>query len=150
MPTDVKFYHLTRDRLEQVLPRLAARALEQNLRVLIRAPDDARVSALDALLWTYEDDSFLPHGTARNSHADLQPIFISSASDVPNGATLLMLVDNRLDEDISAFEKCFYLFDGRDEAQVAQARQHWSKLKSNGLDLSYWQQSDAGRWEKKA
>jgi DNA polymerase III subunit chi len=150
MAVDINFYHLTRDRLEQALPKLAARAFEQGLRTVIRAKDEARVAALDELLWTYEDESFLPHGTARNGHSDLQPIYLSAERDVPNGARLLMLVDGRLDEDIDAFDRCFYLFDGRDEAQLASARAAWKQLKAGGLSLTYWQQSDAGKWEKKS
>jgi DNA polymerase III subunit chi len=149
MPTDVSFYHLTRDRLEQALPKLAARAFAQGLRTVIRAGDDARVQALDQLLWTYEDESFLPHGTARNGHADLQPIYITADDQVPNGARLLMLVDGRLDADIDQFDRCFYLFDGRDDAALVTARAAWKQLAAQGLSLTYWQQSDSGKWEKK-
>jgi DNA polymerase III subunit chi len=150
MAAEVNFYHLTRDKLETALPKLAARAWTQGLRAIIRAPDDARVQMLDQLLWTFEDDSFLPHGTARNGHADLQPIYITADLDVPNEARLLMLVDNRLDDDLARFERCFYLFDGNDDVQVSAARTAWKQLKSQGLPLTYWQQSDSGKWEKKA
>ncbi len=150
MAVDINFYHLTRDTLASALPKLAARAYAQGLRTVIRATDDVRVKMIDELLWTYEDDSFLPHGTARNNHADLQPIFISTEADNPNGAKLLMLVDNRLDDDIDQFERCFYLFEGHDNEQVNAARAAWKQLKSQGLTLNYWQQGDSGKWEKKA
>ncbi len=150
MAVDVNFYHLTRDKLEAALPKLAARAYTQGLRTVIRAPNEERVQMLDQILWTYEDDSFLPHGTARNGHTDLQPIYISADTDVPNDAKLLMLVDNRLDDDIAAFDRCFYLFDGSDDMQVSAARAAWKQLKSQGVSLTYWQQSDGGKWDKKA
>jgi DNA polymerase III subunit chi len=150
MAVEVNFYHLTKDRLDTALPKLAARAYAQGMRTVIRAPNEERVQMLDQWLWTYADDSFLPHGTPRNGHADLQPIYISADTDVPNGAKLLMLVDNRLDDDISNFDRCFYLFDGRDDDQVGAARSAWKQLKSQGLSLNYWQQSDVGKWEKKA
>jgi DNA polymerase III subunit chi len=150
MPTQVNFYHLTRDTLDTALPRLATRAYTQGLRTIIRAPDEARVQTIDQLLWTFESNSFLPHGTARNGFADLQPIYITADTDVPNDASLLMLVDNRLDDDIERFERCFYVFDGRDEPQVSAARAAWKQLKARGLELTYWQQSDSGKWEKHA
>jgi DNA polymerase III subunit chi len=149
MPTEVNFYHLTRDTLEAALPKLAARAYASGLRTVIRAGDEARVQALDGLLWTFEDDSFLPHGTPRNGHGDLQPIYISSGTEVPNAARLLMLVDGRLDDDINTFDRCFYLFDARDDEQVSRARQAWKQLKSAGVSLTYWQQDDSGRWQKR-
>jgi DNA polymerase III subunit chi len=150
VPTDVKFYHLVRDPLELVLPMLASRAYAQGLRLVIRAPDEACLARLDSLLWSYDAESFLPHGTPRTGHADVQPIYLSTGVEVPNGARLLMLVEGRLDDDVSTFEKCFYLFDGRDDAAVATARRAWSLLKGQGLDMGYWQQTDAGRWEQKA
>jgi DNA polymerase III subunit chi len=150
MAVEVNFYHLTRDKLEVALPKLAKLALAQGLRTVIRAPDDARVQMLDELLWTFEIDSFLPHGTARNGHADLQPIYISADTDVPNHATLLMLIDNRLDDDIARFDRCFYLFDGSNDKHVGAARAAWKQLKAQGLSLTYWQQSDNGKWDKKA
>jgi DNA polymerase IIIc chi subunit len=33
---------------------------------------------------------------------------------------------------------------------VAQARSHWSKIKAQGLGVSYWQQGAERGWEKKA
>jgi DNA polymerase III subunit chi len=150
MSVEVSFYHLTRDSLDQALPKLAARAFAQKLPTVIRTVDDARVQALDTLLWTYEDESFLPHGTARNGHSDLQPIYITAGTEVPNGARLLMLVDGSRGDDIEQFDRCFCLFDGRDSQQLEQARSDWKQLKARNLSLTYWQQSDSGKWEKKA
>lgn len=150
MATDIKFYHLTRQPLEVALPMLVGKAWEQRIPTVIRASDEARVRSLDTLLWTYDDESFLPHGTARSPTPEALPVYLTAGSEVPNGATLLMLVDNRLDEDVGRFAKCHYLFDGRDDARVAQARQHWTALKAEGHTLSYWQQNDEGRWQQKA
>ena len=40
---------------------------------LVQAASEERVEALDAHLWTFRDDSFLPHGTAREADPAAQP-----------------------------------------------------------------------------
>ena len=70
---EVRFYHLTERPLEWVLPVLLERSLERGWRVTVRGTDPARIEALSAHLWTYRDDSFLPHGTPEDGNAARQP-----------------------------------------------------------------------------
>jgi DNA polymerase-3 subunit chi len=42
------------------------------------------------------------------------------------------------------------MFDGYDQEQLEGARAQWKKLKGEGHSLTYWQQTQEGRWEKKA
>ena len=59
---DVWFYHLERQSLEQVLPVLLDRALARGWRAAVQATAAERIAALDELLWTWTDESFLAHG----------------------------------------------------------------------------------------
>ena len=63
---EIGFYHLLSTPLERALPRLLERARAQDLRIVIRAASAERVEHLNALLWTYNDTSFLAHGSARD------------------------------------------------------------------------------------
>src|SRR5262249_28998290 len=91
--TEVVFYHLLRKPLEQALPELLEKSYARGWRVIGQAASDERVDALDAHLWTYRDDAFLPHGTARESELAGQPILLTTADHNPNGATVRFLVD---------------------------------------------------------
>jgi len=64
--TEILFYHLQRHPLERVLPALVEKSLERGWRVVVQAASEERVEALDAHLWIFRDDSFLPHGTWRD------------------------------------------------------------------------------------
>ena len=142
----VAFYHLTRTRLEDALPRLLGRTLEAGERAVVRCGSAERLAALDAALWLCPEPDWLPHGTA---DADLQPIWLTTADDAPNGGRFLFLVDGAGSEKLEAFARVFDIFDGNDEEQVAQARERWKAAKAAGHGLSYWQQTAKG-WEKKA
>lgn len=148
--TDVLFYHLEKQPLERVLPALVERSLSRGWRSVIQAGVTERVEALDDLLWTYADDSFLPHGTARDGHADAQAVYLTSGEENPNGAKVRFLVDGADLADIASYERVVYLFDGHDEAAVAAARATWKRARSGGHAVTYWQQDERGQWQKKS
>ncbi len=147
--TEILFYHLEHQPLERVLPSLVERTLERGWRAVVQAGSEERVDALDTLLWTYREESFLPHGTKRDGNAALQPVFLTTEEDNPNGAKVRFLVDGADTRDLGAYDRIVYLFDGRDTSAVAQAREQWKAAKAAGCEVTYWQQSAEGRWEKR-
>ena len=142
------FYKLDRSPLESALPRLLERVVERDLRALVLATSQERVESLDALLWTYKQRSFLAHGTARDGHADAQPIFLTTAQENPNAASVLVLVDGAEHDRPEDFERCLLLFDGKDEAAVADARERWSAARDAGHEVVYWRQTRDGQWQR--
>jgi DNA polymerase-3 subunit chi len=148
--TDVSFYHLTRSTLEQTLPRLLEKALQGGARCLVMVGNHARVEPLSAHLWTYDPASFLPHGTRRDGDAERQPVWLTDEDENPNEATMLFLTDGAKSNNVGKYQRCFELFDGRDENALAQARQRWKDYREAGHTVSYWQQNERGGWEKKA
>jgi DNA polymerase-3 subunit chi len=146
---EVWFYHLERSTLEETLPPLLEKSLQRGWRALIRVTDEARLDALDDHLWTWRDDSFLPHGR-EDDHAARHPVLLTLSPANANGAKIVFLVDGAEAGDLTAVERCVRLFDGRDEAAVAAAREAWRATKASGAACSYWKQDEAGRWTKAA
>ena len=148
--TEVLFYHLEHQPLERVLPSLVERTLERGWRAVVQAGSEERVEALDTLLWTYREESFLPHGTRRDGNSAEQPVYLTSNEENPNKAGVRFMVDGAETAELSGYDRVVYLFDGRDETAVAKAREQWKAAKGAGCTVTYWQQSSEGRWEKKA
>ncbi len=147
--TEIRFYHLQRTALEAALPPMLEKTLERGQRAVVMAGSEERVEHLVDRLWTYSERSFLPHGSARDGHADMQPVWLTTADENPNGAQVLFLTDGTTSAQVSAYEMCVELFDGNDESAVQAARARWTAYKAAGHQLTYWQQSAAGRWEQK-
>jgi DNA polymerase-3 subunit chi len=147
--TEIGFYHLTRSGLEQALPQLLARTLVAGQRAVVLCGDAERMAALDEALWRCTSTDWLPHGTATDGDAHLQPIWLTTEDESPNGARFLFLVHGVQSQQLGEFERVFDLFDGQDQVAVAAARERWSAAKAAGHTLAYWQQRDRG-WEKKA
>lgn len=153
--TEVLFYHLERRSLDDVLPGLVEKTLERGKRALIRTESSDRAGAVDALLWTYDDQSFLPHAQTGDGEAADQPVLITVEEGNPNRAQLLFLVGGAAPPawdgaPAKAFERIVLLFDGRDTAAVGTAREAWKGAKGAGHDVTYWKETPAGKWEKQA
>ena len=147
---EVWFYHLERTSLDQALPDLLEKTLARGWRALVRSTARERVDHLDGWLWSYRDDSFLPHGRDDEPFPERQPVLITTAMENANGADALFLIDDAEPGDIGPFARCVVLFDGRDEAAVAAARRRWSGFKAAGAAVSYWRQGESGGWRKEA
>lgn len=140
------FYHLEKSELERALPPLLEKSLQRGWRALVRAGSEARLEALDQAIWTFRDDSFVPH--AREGDPMRQPVWLTTEADNPNQAQALFIIDNAEPGDISGFERACLLFDGNDQSALEMARSRWKQAKDAGIMASYWKESAAGRWEK--
>ncbi len=150
---DIWFFHLTRQPLERALPILLERSVERGWRAVVQAPGEERLAALDAALWTYADDSFLAHGLARDGDGAMQPVYLTTGEETPNGAAARFFVDGAeiapflATPGAESYQRCVLLFNGDDPDDLAAARAQWKALKERELDLAYWRQGETG-WEK--
>ena len=144
----VDFYHLQSQPLEEVLPKLLEKAYSTGKSTLLSIGTDDLVDFLNGLLWTYSDQSFLPHGSRKDGNAELQPIWLTSGTDNPNMASLLFLVDGAQAaiEELDKFGRIFNIFDGHSEESLNQARNFWKEIKKSGNECHYWKQDAQGKW----
>ena len=149
--TEILFYHMQRQPLERVLPNLVERSLERGWQAAIQAVSEERLAALDDGLWTYADESFLPHGTDREPDAGTQPVVLTLRDLNPNGTSIRFLVEGAdLPPDAADYARICILFDGTDQDALLRAREQWRQAKAAGHAVAYWQQDEDGRWNKKA
>lgn len=148
--TEVLFYHLQDMTVENVLPPLLEKSIERGWRVVVQSTSEERAEALDAHLWTYREDSFLPHATWRVTDAEDQPILLAVEDGNPNRANIRFLVDNALlPADSELYDRVVLLFNGDDAEALAAARRSWSDCKARGFDVTYWQADERGRWQRR-
>lgn len=149
--SEIRFYHLLTQPLERALPAILMKILSGDRRAVVRFADEREVAHYNAHLWIFHPDSFLPHGSAKNGHADKQPVYLTTKAENPNGADVLILCNqNTVPENIAEFSLCCDFLNGQDDAAVQQARTRWKAYKDAGHDVTYWQQTEQGGWEQKA
>ncbi len=153
--SEALFYHLEYRSLDDVLPSLLEKTRERGWKANVRVGSAERMQALDTHLWSYSEQTFLAHGTAAEGNSDRQPIYLTTEEDNPNNADVLFLVDGarveRWDEPtLKAFTRIVLLFDGGEGQALSAARAAWKSAKDAGRDVTYWKESQSGRFEKQA
>ena len=148
--TEILFYHLQRQPIERVLPQLLEKSLERGWRVVVQAASEERIAALDAPLWTWREDSFLPHATFRAPDARDQPVLLAIDDGNPNKANVRFLIDNAaLPADCEAYDRVVVVFNGDEDDARAAARAAWTDCKSRGFEVTWWQADERGRWQRR-
>ena len=148
--TDIWFFHLERQPLDKVLPSQLQRSLERGWRVVVQAGSDERAEALSSLLWSFDDEAFIPHGTKTDGLAELQPIWLTSRDENPNAANIRFYVDGAAVGAVEGLTRAVILFDGGDTEALQRARDDWKRFRAEGHEISYWQQDEQGRWQNRA
>ncbi|HEY4201464.1 MAG TPA: DNA polymerase III subunit chi [Devosiaceae bacterium] len=148
--TDILFYHLEHQPLERVLPTLLEKSLERGWRAVVEVGSRERAEALDGALWTYRDDSFLPHGIAGDETDPDQPVLITEGDGNPNSANVRFFVDRAVPQSSEGYERIVFIFSGHDPDAVTDARAAWRRLADGTNAVTYWQQDSNGRWVKRA
>jgi len=147
--TEIFFYHLERQPLDRVLPTLLEKSIERGWRAAVEVGAADQLKTLDDLLWTYRDDSFLPHGLAGNEDDALQPVLITDGPGNANNAQVRFFVGGALPRADTGYDRLVFMFDGHDPDRLQAARGAWRALAA-GNAVTYWQQSPEGGWIKKA
>ncbi|MDD4556753.1 MAG: DNA polymerase III subunit chi [Alphaproteobacteria bacterium] len=149
--TRVDFYHLQTQTLDNVLPKLVERAYDTGKKIKIKIGKEENIEKLNSLLWTYQEQSFLPHGSKKDGFSEMQPIFLSSDEENPNKSEILFLTDGAICEleEGTAYDRILNIFDGNSPEALETARNFWKLLKSHNLELFYWQQDSNGKWVQK-
>jgi len=151
--TETLFYHLERRTLEDVLPGLVEKSLARGWRAVVKTDSSERSDALDNLLWTYDDQSFLAHAQSGDGEAARQPVLITVEDENPNAAQILFCVGGAEPSDwraadLSSLTRVVMVFDGRDASMLDRARAAWKNAKEAGHDVTYWKESASGKFEK--
>jgi len=146
-PVDVHFRNLASKPLERWLPALAAELHGQGLRLVIRVGSEPRLRALDQALWTYDPASFLPHAAAGDGQEARQPVLLTMAAEAPNGASVVLAVDDCSAAPEEGFERLDYFFDRNDAAGRDAARARWREWRERGIEPVYWE-ADTQGWRR--
>jgi len=144
--TELFFYHLTTSTLESALPKLLEKSLQVGFRSVVTCQSEAIREMLNQLLWTYDPNSFLPHGSEPDGNVELQPVYLTCHLENPNQANMLAVTDGRTIEDFGNFQRVLDIFEGNNPDAVAQARTRWKHYTALGHTVAYRKQDVNGSW----
>ncbi len=153
MSTEIRFYHLTRNTRERALPVLLEKILSLPKRVILFANDNEEATQFDVKLWNARQ--VIPHALEDGAHLAHQPLCIMQNEENPNQAKVLVTHSLQHPPHFRGFSDYAILFDANIPEELQAAREKWkafstlAEQEGEQLTLTYWQQNDAGSWEKK-
>lgn len=142
------FYHLTHGSLEAVLPSLLEKTLERGMTASIQFSDAERMEQMNNYLWTFRDDSFLPHGRDDQPGAEQHPVRLGINSDASSADMVFLTGEAEIPDNLAA-KRCITFIEDNDPAGRDVARSRWARLKKDGAEISYYQQGEGGQWVKR-
>jgi DNA polymerase-3 subunit chi len=145
--TDIQFYYLSAP-LERVLPKLLEKSLAGGFRARVKFASEEKAENMNTLLWTYNPDAFLPHGTAKDGYGEQQPVYLTAADDNPNRADLIVITDGSKIEEDAGVKRVLDLVESADEAALGSADERQRAYAAQGHSVSCVRQTASGGWEK--
>ena len=112
---------------------LARKSYDKGLWTLILARDAAQAEALDELLWSFDDDAYIPHQIAGDEEDELTPVLIATPDrDVPSRALVINLRD---DTYLGTCDRVLEVVPA-DASARGPLRERWKHYQSMGFEVN--------------
>lgn len=133
--TRIDFYQLNpeRPRFDHVVCQLCQKAYDSKQLTLLLTQNQQQSEHLDHKLWTFADDSFLPHDSDETDGL-VTPILIHDNPDPRGERQLLINLSASIPSYFAQFERVIELVT---EQNKSQAREHYSYYKERGYPLKH-------------
>lgn len=136
--TQVDFYILqpgSRNNRYQLACRLAEKAYQQGRRVLLCVDNDEEARHMDRLLWTYRDQSFIPHGLLGKADPARNPVLIGNRDEAGEEHDVLINLAREIPGYFSRFERVAECVDDDPESRAA-SRDRYRIYRDRGYPLN--------------
>jgi DNA polymerase-3 subunit chi len=133
--TKVDFYTGSEDKLRTAC-QLSHKAMQNGVRVVLSAPDEATTEALDKLLWQYPATAFIPHSRSDAAESEEMPVVLNSGSERFPHHDLLISLHNECVPFFSRFERVIEIV-GTDTEDSKLGRERYKFYKDRGYELRH-------------
>ena len=135
--TQVDFYLLDEqagENRQHYVCRLTDKAYRQGRRIYIHTESPAETRMLDSLLWTFRDQSFVPHGVAGLADPEITPVIIGDTEPPEQVDDVLINLSPRVPPFFSRFQRVAEVVDHHESAKRT-SREHYRFYKDRGYPL---------------
>lgn len=122
----VTFYDIPHEQAFALAAKLAQAAWDKGKRLIVRCEDTHQAKALDDHLWTYRDESFVPHEVSDGALHDTRARIVLTTGDVaPIEPDILLQLAPAERAFAERFGHVIDLVDHRDDARLTASRQRY-------------------------
>ncbi|MCE7914721.1 MAG: DNA polymerase III subunit chi [Nitrosomonas sp. PRO4] len=137
--TQIYFYSGSANKLQTVC-RLCAKAVQQEMKVMIFAPDQAILEQVDRLLWTFSATSFIPHCSSdvEQQVMSMTPIVLGDRIQSDDCFDILLNLHDQPPPSIDQFERIIEVASVAQEDKLA-ARERYRFYKNGGYAIQHYE-----------
>tara|TARA_B100000700_G_scaffold323872_1_gene428620 strand:- start:203 stop:667 length:465 start_codon:yes stop_codon:yes gene_type:complete len=149
--TQIIFYSTAPLQVEKTLFALLEKSLEKGNKSLLLFRDKEKCLSINEQLWTYKQNSFLPHISEDDQlYDDIDiPVYLSTKNENPFKAELLFSIDGYLPDNIQHFERVIIIIDVNDEILNEKYKNYYLDINKNFEDIVFYKSDDNGKWIEK-
>jgi len=149
--TQIIFYNTAPLQVEKTLFALLEKSLEKGNKSLLLFKDKEKCLSINEQLWTYKQNSFLPHISEDDQIYDNidVPVYLSTKNENPFKAELLFSIDGFLPDNIDHFERVIIIIDVNDELLNEKYKNYYLDINKNFEDIVFYKSDDNGKWIEK-
>ena len=149
--TQIIFYSTAPLQVEKTLFALLEKSLEKGNKSLLLFRDKEKCLSINEQLWTYKQNSFLPHISEDDQIYDNidVPVYLSTKNENPFKAELLFSIDGFLPDNIDHFERVIIIIDVNDELLNEKYKNYYLDINKNFEDIVFYKSDDNGKWIEK-
>ena len=119
--------------------KLVEKGFKQKIQpIYIQTKNQQQAIQLDKLLWTFKQDSFIPHTIVGNSGLDSTPVQIGWNENQFHTAAAIVNLSEEIPISYLESKKIHEIIDD-DEVKKNKARERWKNYKSEGCHLGVYQ-----------
>ena len=149
--TQIIFYNTAPLQVEKTLFALLEKSLEKGNKSLLLFKEKEKCLSINEQLWTYKQNSFLPHISEDDQIYDNidVPVYLSTKNENPFKAELLFSIDGFLPDNIDHFERVIIIIDVNDELLNEKYKNYYLDINKNFEDIVFYKSDDNGKWIEK-
>ena len=134
------FYNSSHRNVVADISWLIEKLFKEKNRILVCCKDQETVEVIDAFLWTYKEDEFIPHSIATKEKNSIYPILIATDIHEDYDHNVLLALSGVLikEKDWRKFAKAYYFFDDQENKEKENAREMWKRFSALNIDCKYW------------
>jgi len=146
--TQIIFYSSAPLQVENTLFTLIEKSLEKGYKSLLLFLDKEKCSEIDEKLWTYKQNSFLPHLSEDeeiSNEIDI-PIYLTTKNENPYEAELLFSIDGSIPDNINNLERLIIIIDANDKILLEKYKKYYLDINKKFEDIVFYKSDDDGKW----
>ena len=144
--TEIFFYKLKNTSIDLFLISLIEKSISKNWNSLVLLDNTERMEEINDLLWTFNDTSFIPHGSQSDLSPDKQNVYLTCNEENLNNSNIIFSIDGIIVNEPDNWNRCIYIFNEQNLKVTDELESYKRKVKDFGYTLKSFEQDNNGKW----